>query len=89
MIFTIDKADKTRDVIRKVIVDFFKNVIGFKNDDIIFIDRNEFGEDKNGLDQTKFSVETKEALRKFARPIFEDNQHGLGKQILNIAICEC
>jgi hypothetical protein len=47
MIFTIDKADKRRDVIRKFIVDFFKNLIGFTNDDIIFIDRNEFGEDKN------------------------------------------
>ncbi len=55
MIFTIDTADKMRDVIRKVIIDFFKNLIGFTNDDIIFIDRNEFGEDKNGLDQTKFS----------------------------------
>ena len=55
MIFTIDKADKRRDVIRKFIVDFFKNLIGFTNDDIIFIDRNEFGEDKNWLDQTKFS----------------------------------
>ena len=50
IIFSIDKADKTRDAIRKVIIDFFKNNLGFKDDDIIFVDRTEFGEYKDGND---------------------------------------
>ena len=50
IIFTIDKADKTRDAIRKVLIDFFKNDLGFTDDDIIFVDRTEFGEDKDGND---------------------------------------
>jgi hypothetical protein len=28
-------------------------------------------------------------MNEFARSIFEDPQHGLAKQILNIALCEC
>jgi hypothetical protein len=28
-------------------------------------------------------------MNEFARSIFKDPQHGLAKQILNIAICEC
>ena len=27
-------------------------------------------------------------MKKFARPIFEDTKHGLGKQVLNIVILE-
>jgi hypothetical protein len=27
-------------------------------------------------------------MNEFARPLFEDTQHGLAKQILNIAMCE-
>ena len=42
MIFTIDKANKTREAIRAVVVDFFKKNFGFTQDDIIFVDRNEF-----------------------------------------------
>jgi hypothetical protein len=47
--------------------------------DIIQIDRTEFGEDEDGVDQTKFSDETKEAIKDFARPIFEDSEYGLAK----------
>ena len=88
MIYTIDKADKTREATRKFTIDFFKQELGFKDENIIFIDRSEF-DGTYGHEKTKFSAETKEALKKFARPIFEDNQYGVANQILNIAICEC
>ena len=42
MIYTIDKADKTREPIRKITIEFFKQELGFKDGDIIFVDRNEF-----------------------------------------------
>ena len=87
MIYTIDKADKTREATRKFTIDFFKQELGFKEENIIFIDRSEF-EKIDGVWQTKFSAETKEAMKKFARTIFEDTQYPLANQILNIAICE-
>ena len=89
LIYTIDKADKTRELTRKTTIDFFKNSLGFKDHDIILVDRNEFGEDKDGNDQTKFSDETKEAMKRFARRIFGDTQFGLANQILHVALCEC
>jgi hypothetical protein len=39
-----------RDAIREVIIDLFKDKLGFTDKDIILIDRTEFGEDKDGLD---------------------------------------
>ena len=42
MIYTIDKADKKREPIRKITIDFFKQELGFKDSDIFFVDRNEF-----------------------------------------------
>ena len=89
LIYTIDKADKTRELTRKTTIDFFKNSLDFKDHNIILVDRNEFGEDKDGNDQTKFSDETKEAMKRFARRIFGDNQFGLANQILHVALCEC
>ena len=90
MMYVIDKADKTREPTRKLTVDFFKNTLGFKDANIIFVDRNEFiGDFKNGIYETKFSAETKEAMKKFARTVFEDTQYPLANQILNIALCEC
>ena len=89
LIFTIKKADTTREATRKVITDFFKEKLSFKDENIIFVDRNEFISDiKNGVFKTQFSAETKEAMKKFARPVFEDAQFGLANQVLNIAICE-
>ena len=88
LIVTIDKADKTRDAIRKIMVDFFKDYLRFTDDDIIFIDNNEFI-GTPGQESTKFSAETLEVMNKFARPIFEDKQLRLTNQILHIAICEC
>ena len=87
LIYTIDKADKTRELTRKTTIDFFKNSLDFKDPDIILVDRNEF-DGRPGLECTKFSAETKEAMKKFARTIFEDTQYPLANQILNIAICE-
>ncbi len=45
MIYCIDKADKKREEIRKLTTDFFKNSLGLKDENIIFIDRTEFTED--------------------------------------------
>ena len=83
MIYVINKADKTKEPIRKVTTDFFKGSLGFDDDDIIFVDKSEF-ENK----RTKFSAATQKAMNSFARPIFEDTKHGLAKQVLNIAIIE-
>ena len=89
IMYIIDKADKTREPTRKFTVDFFKNTLGFKDKNIIFVDRSEFvGTSYDNL-STNFSAETKEAIKKFARTVFEDTQYPLANQILNIAICEC
>ena len=70
MMYTIDKADKSREPTRKFTVDFFKNTLGFKDENIIFVDRSEFiGTSLDNL-STNFSAETKEAMTKFARTIF-------------------
>ena len=89
IVYTIDIADTSREATRKVTIDFFKTYLGFTDDEIIFVDRSEFEEDKDGNDKTKFSAETTQRMNEFARSIFEDPQHGLAKQILNIALCEC
>ena len=83
MIYIIDEADKTKEPTRKVTTDFFKNTLGFTDNDIIFIDNSEF---RYGNPQ--FSAATQEALKEFARPIFEDTSHSLAKQVLNIAVIE-
>ena len=41
MIYVIDKADKTKKLTRKVTTDFFKNSLGFTDDDILFVDDSE------------------------------------------------
>ena len=87
MIYAIDLTDKTKEPIRKITVDFFKNTLGFTDDDIIFVDRTAF-EEIDKVWRTKFSAETQEAMKKFARLIFEDSKQGLARQVLNIAICE-
>jgi hypothetical protein len=89
LVYAIDKADKTREATRQVTIDFFKTYLGFTDNEIIFVDRKEFGEDKDGVDQTKFSAETTQRMNQFAISMFKDPQHGLAKQVLNIALCEC
>ena len=89
LIYTIDKADRTQRATRKVTIDFFKQVFGFQDENIIEVDRTEFiGTTRDDL-STKFSAETKELMNKFARPVFEGRQYLLANQVLNIAICEC
>ena len=87
LVYTIDKADKSRESTRKVTIDFFKTYLGFTDDEIIFVDRMEF-EYIDGVGKTKFSAETTKRMNDFARLIFKDPQHGVAKQILNIALCE-
>jgi hypothetical protein len=58
LIYAIDKSDKTRDATRKVVIDFFKSKLGFTQDDIIFVDRNEFNGSSMENMSTKFSAET-------------------------------
>ena len=58
LIYAIDKSDKTMEATRKITTDFMIKHLGFTNDDIIFIDRTEFGVDKDGVWHTKFSAET-------------------------------
>jgi hypothetical protein len=43
LIYTIDIADTQREETRKKTIDFFKINLGFTEDEITFIDRNEFG----------------------------------------------
>ena len=83
IIYAIDKADKTKEPTRKVTTDFFIEFLGFTDDEIIFVDKSEFG-----ARERKFSAATQEAMKKFARPIFEDTKHGFAKQVLNIVILE-
>ena len=83
LFYAIDKANKRKEPIRKVITDFFKESLGFTDDEILFFDKSEFEWDK-----PNFSVETQQAMKRFARSCFEDNKHGPVKQVLNIAICE-
>ena len=74
MIYVINKADKKKAPIRKVTTNFFKESLGFTDDEIIFVDKSEFR-----TKRTKFSATTQEAMKRFARPIFEDIKHGLAK----------
>ena len=58
IIYTIDKTDNTMEPMRIVTIDFFKQVLGFKNENIIFVDRNEFGYNWEGICRTEFRAET-------------------------------
>ena len=52
LVYAIDKADQTRESIRKVTIGFFKTYLGFNDDEIIYVDRNELiGDFKNGIYQ--------------------------------------
>jgi hypothetical protein len=75
IIYCIDKADNTREQTRKVTIDFFEKVLGFKNENIIIVNRNEFFvEHKKFSYRTKFSDETKELMKIFARSVFGDKK---------------
>ena len=49
LIYAIDFTDKTKDSVRKLIKDFFKDELGFEESEIHFIDRTNFYEDKDGI----------------------------------------
>ena len=58
IIYAIDQADRTKEPIRKVITDFFKNKLGFTLDEILVIDISEFKEDRFKNSKAKFSAKT-------------------------------
>ena len=87
LVYAIDKADKTREATRQVTIDFFKTYLGFTDNEIIFVDRMEFDR-TYGKEKTEFSAETIQRMNHFAISMFKDPQHGLAKQVLNIALCE-
>ena len=61
-------------------IDFFKEFLGFKDDDIIQVDRTEFvGKYETDTYNTNFTNATKQRMNEFARPIFSDTKHGLAK----------
>jgi hypothetical protein len=57
MIYAIDKDDNSREKTRQKTIDFFKTSLGFKDSDILFINRSEF-EKREGIWRTNFSEET-------------------------------
>jgi hypothetical protein len=57
IVYTIDRADRSREETRKVTIDFFKTYLGFTDDEIIFVDRSEFvGDSYREIYETKFSA---------------------------------
>ena len=57
MVYAIDIADKTREPTRTATIDFFKTYLGFTDDEIMFVNRDEF-EKIDGIWHPKFSAET-------------------------------
>ena len=70
-------------------MDFFVEKLGFEESEIEFVDRTKFFSiDKDGVDLTVFTDEELKILNDSSRRMFGDKKHGLGKQVLHIAICE-
>ena len=88
MIYAIDVSDRTREPIRQMTVDFFKQHLGFLEKEIIFVNRKEFGQDQNKNKVTRFEANTQMMLNDSAKLIFADKDIHFAKQILNIAFCE-
>jgi hypothetical protein len=55
--YAIDFADKSRDLVRNLTKDFFKDELGFTENEIEFVDRNNFYDYKDQIVKTKFSDE--------------------------------
>ncbi len=49
LFYAIDLADKSRDLTRKKVTDFFKIHLGFLENEIEFIDRTKFDKDQDGI----------------------------------------
>ena len=69
LIYAIDKQDTTKEATRQITIEFYKTSLGFKDSDILFINRSEF-EKREGIWCTNFSEETQKLMNDFARPIF-------------------
>ena len=85
IIYAIDIADKTREPVRHYFIDFFMKYLGFER---AWISKYKTIKNQAGVWSTKFSAEEPYGLENSMRRMFEDKQHGLGKQFLSIAICE-
>ena len=75
IIFAIDKANQSPEAtnIRKVITDSFKNIIGFEDKEILFIDSNEFVyEDEGRCYRPNLSDATVKEMTDLGLPIFTD-----------------
>ena len=70
LVFAIDKANKSLEATRKVIIQFFKDYLGFKENEIIFIDRAHFSNE--GPVYTKFTDETKKEMASLGLSIFTE-----------------
>ena len=57
LIYAIDSADNTKDSVRELTKDFFKDELGFEESEIHFVDRNNFYKDQDGVDQAEFTYE--------------------------------
>ena len=55
--YSIDSADKSREPERKEVTKFFKDELGFKDNEIEFVDRNNFYFEEETGWLTKFSDE--------------------------------
>ncbi len=55
--YAIDFADKSRESVRKLTKDFFKDELGFTENEIEDVDRNNFYVDQDQIVKTKFSDE--------------------------------
>ena len=55
LIYAIDSADDTRVSVRELTKEFFKESLGFKDNEIEFVNRDNFYENEAGLCKTRLS----------------------------------
>ena len=70
---------------RKVTFEFFKSQLGFSEENFIFVDKSQFNKENASWE---FAADVEDKLRKFVKSVFEDAQHGLSKQIIQIGFSE-
>jgi hypothetical protein len=68
---------------------FFVDKLGYEENEIQFVDRANFLKTEANFHIANFSHEEYKKLNESARQMFNDRNHGLAKQVLNIALCEC
>ena len=72
LIYAIDAADKSKESLRELTKNFFKDELDFKESEIQFVDRTHFYKDQAGVWQTKFSDEEQKRLNYSAMVMFGD-----------------